>query len=269
MKPIEFMTDERITAYLLDELPQHEAEQFEEECFAQPEWPEVELESAEEDLIQAYIKNELSPERRRRFEENYLTTTAREDKVLFARSFLRVVCPAGQPTWTQRLFGFLKSLVFAPQFAVPRLATIFVTLGLIAALLWWFVYPPKRPQTFAHINLTLSFDRRAASNRVENITLPLAEDALRISMALPEPAPEGATYRVQWENVKGPLEELKIERQDTKSVSVIIPANKLIRGQYLLKLFRKDPDGTETPVPGSYLFNASSPVLGANVEITP
>ena len=72
------MTDERTTAYLLDELPQHEAEQFEEQCFSQPEWPEVELESAEEDLIQAYIKNELSPERRRRFEENYLTTAARD-----------------------------------------------------------------------------------------------------------------------------------------------------------------------------------------------
>ena len=68
------MTDERTTAYLLDELPEHEAEQFEEQCFSQPEWPDVELQSAEDDLIHAYIKNQLSPERRRRFEENYLTT---------------------------------------------------------------------------------------------------------------------------------------------------------------------------------------------------
>ena len=248
------MTEERITAYLLDELPQHEAEQFEEECFAQQEWPELELEAAEEDLIQAYIKNELSPERRRRFEENYLTTTAREEKVLLARSFLRVVCPAGQPTWTQRLFSFLKSMIFAPHFAVPRFATTVLTLGLIAALLW-FVYPPKRPQTFAHLNLTISFDTRAASNQVQNISLPLAEDALRISMALPEPAPPGATYRVQWEDVKGPLEDLEIEKQDTNSVSVIIPANKLTRGQYSFKLFRRDPDGTETRASGNYYFN--------------
>ena len=264
------MTDERTTAYLLDELPQHEAEQFEEECFAHAEWPEMELEAAEEDLIQAYIKNELSPERRRRFEENYLTTTAREEKVLLAKSFLRIVCPAGQPTWKQRLFSFLKSMIFAPHFAVPRFATIIVTVGLIAALLWWFVYPPKQPQTFAHLNLTISFDTRAASNQVQNISLPLAEDALRISMALPEPAPKGATYRVQWEDVKGTLEDLEIEKQDTNSVSVIIPANKLSRGQYLLKLFRKDPDGTETRVQGSYLFNASSPVLEASEkEISP
>src|SRR5687768_18290575 len=64
------MTDDRTTAYLLDELPQDEAEQFEEQCFSQPEWPEVELEAAEEDLIQAYVKNELSPDRQRRSEEH-------------------------------------------------------------------------------------------------------------------------------------------------------------------------------------------------------
>jgi len=248
------MTDERTTAYLLDELPQHEAEQFEEQCFSQPEWPEVELESAEEDLIQAYIKNELSPERRRRFEENYLTTTAREERLLFARSFLRVVCPAGQPTWTQRVFGFLKSLVLAPHFAVPRFATIFVTLGLIAALVW-FVILPRAPQTFAHLNLAISVDTRAGSGQVQSVRLPLAEDALRISLALPEPAAQGATYRVQWEDVKGPLENLDVEKQDANSVSVIIPADELTPGQYSLKLFRKDPNGTETRVSGNYLFN--------------
>lgn len=245
------MTEERITAYLLDELPQHEAEQFEDECFAQTEWPDLELESAEEDLIQAYINNELSPERRRRFEENYLTTTAREEKLLFARAFLRVVCPAGQPTWTQRLFGRLKSLVCAPRFAVPRFAVILVTLGLVAALLWWFVSPPKRPQTFAHLNLKISINTRAASDPVPTVKLPLAEDALRITLALPEPAPPGAKYRVQWEDVKGAVKNLDIVKQDPDSISVIIPADELTRGQYTLKLF----DETDTRVPGDYLFN--------------
>ena len=254
MKPIEFMTEERTTAYLLDELSQHEAEEFEEECFAQAEWPELELEAAEEDLIEAYIKNELTPERRRRFEENYLTTTAREEKVLLARSFLRVVCPAGQPTRTRRLFSILKSMIFAPHFAVPRFAMILVTLGLIAALLW-FVVTTRTPQTFAHLNLAVSSDTRAASGQVQTIKLPLAEDALRISMALQEPAPQGATYRVQWEDVKGPLKNLNVENQDPNSVSVVIPADELTPGQYSLKLFRKDPDGTDTRVSGNYYFN--------------
>src|SRR5687768_5280101 len=128
------MTDDRTTAYLLDELPQDEAEEFEEQCFSQLEWPEVELEAAEEDLIQAYVKNKLSPDRQRRFEENYLTTEARRERVLFARAFLQVVCstsqpaPAPTPTWTQSVIGFLKSLVFAPRVPVLKFATLVVTL---------------------------------------------------------------------------------------------------------------------------------------------
>ena len=252
------MTDDRTTAYFLDELPQDEAEQFEEQCFSQPEWPEMELEAAEEDLIQAYVKNELSPERRRRFEENYLTTDARRERVLFARSFLRVVCSAGQPApapaWTQRVIGFLKSLVFAPGVPVLKFGTLFVTLGLAAALLW-LSFRTAPPQTFAHRNLAISYSARGEGSQIQRVTLPLAEDALRISLALPQPAPQGSTYRVQWEEVKRSLGDLNIEKQDANSISVIIPANKLTIGQYTLKLFRKNPDGTDERLPGNYYFN--------------
>ena len=43
---LDCMTDERTREYLLEELTELEAEQFEEQCFAQPEWPASELESA-------------------------------------------------------------------------------------------------------------------------------------------------------------------------------------------------------------------------------
>jgi hypothetical protein len=116
----------------------------------------------------------------------------------------------------------------------------------------WFVVPPRTPQTFAHLNLSISFDTRAAGGQVQTVKLPLAEDALRLTLFLPEP---GGRYRVQWEDVKGPLDDLEIEKQDANSVSVIIPANKLTRGQYSLKLFRREPDGIERRVPGNYYFN--------------
>lgn len=247
------MIEERTTAYLLNELPDTEAEQFEEQCFAQPEWPEVELDSAEADLIMAYIKNELSPERQRRFEENYLTTQARKERLLLARSFLRLVCPDGQPKppWTQRLSGSLKSLAFAPRFSVPKFASVVLALVLIGTLLW-FALSQRRPQTFAHLNLTMSTETRGVSSQQQSVTLPLAEDALRISLTLPEPPV--ATYRVVWEDVKGPIEDLEIEKQDANSLSVIIPAGKLTPGQYALKLFRKNADGTEGRVPSNYFF---------------
>jgi len=254
------MTDERITAYLLEELSEQEAQQFEEQCFAQQEWPAADLDSAEEDLIEAYVRQELTSERRRRFEENYLTTEARKERVLLARSFLRVVCSAESPklTWMQRLRSLLKVGDFAPQFAIPKLAgTVAILLvGLsLATLVLWSSFRTRGPQTFADINLAISSENRAESSQPKKVTLPLGKDALRISLTLPEPEPEGAGYRVQWEDVKGPLETLKIESQDAKSVRVVIPAESLSRGQYALKLFRTNTDGTERSVAGSYFFN--------------
>lgn len=246
------MTNERTIAYLLDELPEHEAQQFEEECFSQPEWPEA-VEFAEEDLIQAYVDNELSPERRRRFEENYLTTKARIERVAFAKACPHVLCQL-KPALTQRVLSFLKSLAFSPQFALPRYATILVTFGLVATVLW-FSLRTTPPRTFAHINLEIFVDNRAAGNSTQRVKLPLAEDALRISLALPESAPQAATYRVQWEDKKGRIQDLAIEKPNSNPISVIIPANKLTPGQYALKLFQKNPDGTEARVQGNYFFN--------------
>jgi hypothetical protein len=248
------MTDERITAYLLEELTEEEAEQFEEQCFSQPEWPGVELDSAEDDLIEAYVRNELTPERKQRFEENYLITTAREDRVLLARSFLRVVCTNDpqKVTWKERLKAF-----FTVQLLTPRYTSIAAVLVVSVALLFWSVKRPFTPQTFKDVNLPfVSEDQTRGSSTAPTpiITLPLNVDALRISLPLPEPTPEGATYSVQWENVKGPLGTLKtIDLKDPKSLTVIIPADDLSPGQYTLKVFRKDPNGKEQTV--TYFFD--------------
>src|SRR5215213_1963188 len=84
------MTDERIIAYLLEELPEEELKQFEDECFAQESWP-PQVSLVEGDLIDAYLRDELTPGRRQRFEQNYLTTEARRDRVLMAAALLRHV----------------------------------------------------------------------------------------------------------------------------------------------------------------------------------
>ena len=248
------MTDERITAYLLQELTQREAEQFEEQCFAQPEWPAGDLDSAEDDLIEAYVQKKLSPERHQRFEEKYLTTEARKDRVLLARAFLRVVCSADPPelTWTDRLRRFWNV-----QGLIPRYATIFAVAILGVALLVWSWDRLSGPRTFADINLTSMASARraqdASTTPIQKISLPLGVDALRISLTLPEPTPEGATYSVQWENVKGLLKTLPVDSHNAKSVVVIIPANELTPGQYTLKLIRKHGE-TEQRI-GDYFFD--------------
>src|SRR5215212_3878191 len=82
------MTDERIIAYLLEELPEKDIEQFEDECFAQEDWP-TEIDAVEKELIDAYLRDELTPERQQRFEQNYLITEARQERVVMAAALLR------------------------------------------------------------------------------------------------------------------------------------------------------------------------------------
>src|SRR5947199_1400683 len=82
------MTDERIIAYLLEELPEDDLERFEDECFAQEEWL-AQINLVEGDLIEEYLRDELTAERRQRFERNYLITKASEERVVIAAALLR------------------------------------------------------------------------------------------------------------------------------------------------------------------------------------
>lgn len=242
------MTDERITAYLLQELSEEEAERFEEQCFAHEEWP-AELDSAEQDLIDAYLRKELTAERRRRFEENYLTTDARKARVLTAQSFLQVLCPRPQKsTLGEKLRAFWQRPLI-PQFATAVLVLALGLMFFVPLMQRW-----RSPQTFTRLDLTMSSPDRAAGVQAPKVQLPLASDALKVYLKLPEPSLGAVDYRVQWENVNTSLGNLKVESHDAESVVVIIPANDLTRGSYLLKLFKINRDRTEQQLPGNYFF---------------
>ena len=258
------MTDERTTAYFLKELSTREAQEFEEQCFAQPEWPQADLEAAEDALIEAYIKNELSRQRQRRFEKYYLTTAVRRERVLLAQSFHQLACPGmsappRELTLTEKIRNFLNPQSESQWVHAAKFAGVILAAALVVALV---MFPPRTraPQTFADINLATSSDTRGLgdarnSSSPVKVSLPLAKDALRIALTLPGPAPAGTTYRVQWEDINGPVDELKIQKQDVNSLTVIIPAEKLKPGQHLLRLSRKNPDGTEHAT-GNYFFDA-------------
>ena len=247
------MTEEHITAYLLKELTEEEAERFEEECFAQEEWP-AELEVAEQELIDAYLRNQLSEDRRRRFETNYLTTDTRKARVLTSESFLHVLCPAPprKATLLEKLQAFWQRPL-VPQFAIAALI-----LAVSVSLLWPLLRGGRSAQTFTALELAMSSSDRATGAQTAKVSLPLGTDALQLHLKLPPAASDTAGYRVQWENVKGSLGDLKIESQDAQSLVVVIPADRLSPGQYVLKLFRVTRDGTEQQVSGNYFFTAEA-----------
>src|SRR5215213_9289763 len=247
------MTDERnTTAYLLQELTEEEAERFEEQCFAQEEWPD-ELASAEQELIDAYLRNELPRDRRRRFEKNYLTTDARKARVLTAESFLHVLSPAPPPKvtfWEQLQAFWQRPLV--PQ-ATVAILVLAISIGVLGPR---FMREGRSPQTFTDINLAMSSSDRSTGVQTAKVALPLTTDALKIHLKLPEQSAGAAGYRVEWGNVNNSLGDLKIESQDAQSVVVVIPAAKLSPEKYVLTLFTINRDRTEQRVSGNYYLTA-------------
>jgi methionine-rich copper-binding protein CopC len=255
------MTDERIIAYLLEELPEEELEQFEDECFAQENWP-AQVDLAEEDLIDAYLRDELTPEQRQRFERNYLTTEARQERVMLAVALLRhvdehqtdakvtVAGPTTELTWADRFHAFWSSQTWALR-AVAALALVTI----IASTLWLSLSRAPSPQTFATLTLTISASNRAEGAQAGQVNLPLSADALRISLTLPEQLPRAARYRVELVNDNGETKPLEVAGQDAQTVTVVIPAAQLARGQYALRLFAITADGTEQRINGNYFFN--------------
>jgi hypothetical protein len=249
------MSDERMTAYLLQELTEEEAERYEEQCFAQDEWP-AELESAEQELIDAYLNNELSKDRRSRFEKHYLTTDARKARVLTAHSFHKIL-PTPPPRQKRTMREKLQPFWRRPL-PLAAGATLIVAVSL-TLLVPYLMMGRRPPQTFQQLNLTISSSDRDTGVQPVKVTLPLRADALEIYLKLPAQSANAASYRVQWANTKDDLGELQIASKDTQSAVVVIPAYKVSPGDYALKLFTISEDGTEQRVNGNYYFTAEEP----------
>jgi len=256
------MTDERIIAYLLEELPEDELERFEDECFAQDSWPAEQINVVEEDLIDAYLRDELTPERRQRFERNYLTTEARQERVIMAAALLRHIDEhngASRPavavrptelTAAERFRAFWNNQTWA-----LRAAASIAVVAVIASALWLFLFRAPSLRSFATLTLAISNINRAEGAQADKVKLPSDAEALKVSLTLPRQAPPAARYRVELEDDNGKTESVEVVGNDAQSVLVVIPAARLARGQYALKLFAIKADGDDQRINGSYFFN--------------
>jgi hypothetical protein len=88
--------DEQLVRYLLGLLPADETEQLDEQSIVDDgvAWR---LTAVEHDLVDAYVRETLDLERRRRFESFYLASPRRRQRVIFAARFLAVVDGAKPP----------------------------------------------------------------------------------------------------------------------------------------------------------------------------
>jgi anti-sigma-K factor RskA len=226
-----------------------------------------ELLLAEEELIDDYVGGQLPLDERRRFEQHFLSTPERQRQLRFAQALSRYVSNSsekseGESARAQPLahtsgqkragwFGaFWGSRAWALRSAVA-LAVVVVAVG----ALWLSRQRTTQPRTFATLTLTASVGNRAEGVQASKVKLPPDADALRIFLMLPEGSAPATRYRAELVNGNGETKSFEVAVEDSRSVSAVIPAAQLARGQYALRLYKTDADGSEQRVPGSYFFN--------------
>ena len=197
--------EQAITQYLLGSLAEDESVRFDELSFTDDEFADA-LKVAEKELVDGFVRGELSGEILEQFKSFYLTSPLRGEKVRFAKAFQifaekalaqRATTDVAASAKPRKTFsGLLSPLRF---FAVPRLA---MQWGLAAAVLVlllggvWLVFENMRLREQAN---QAQVERRELQQREQELqTLARERSAIPVATptASPAPAPAGATAPV-------------------------------------------------------------------------
>jgi hypothetical protein len=121
------LNEELIIDYLLGDLPESETERLDELSIADDEFAEFLL-AIENDLVDAYVRGELSEHKRARFQSHYLASSKRREKVAFAQTFLNHADKASIAQQKETVKkGFVPSSAF--QWGAIAAALVMLLLG--------------------------------------------------------------------------------------------------------------------------------------------
>jgi hypothetical protein len=127
-----------IARYLLGDLPEEQQVEIEDRAFADKEYLAL-VTAVENDLIDEYVRRELSETDRRKFESRFLASAERRKRVEFAKALARVPVAAmertvvSQPakwTWRDSLYAFFVGLNPAVKFAMVGVMLFFFSGGI-------------------------------------------------------------------------------------------------------------------------------------------
>jgi hypothetical protein len=178
--PAERVDEILLTRYLLGKLSDEEQVRVEDRAFADPQYLRV-LEAAEADLIDAYVRGELSEADRRAFEGRFLTSPERRGKVEFAQALARVTDEA--PRVAPEASGWRRVREWFPAWK-PVLAL--AGAAAFAGVSWLAIENAGMRSRISD----LQAERQAMNFRAENLKKQLAEAQARGVQA---PPAEGRT----------------------------------------------------------------------------
>jgi hypothetical protein len=131
-----------LVQYLLGLLPEAESERLDELSIADDSFA-TKLEAAENDLVDAYVRDELTGETLEQFRNHYLASQARREKVKFALALQQFGEPAAVPAIEAKQAdnGSSKRGWLAGIFAVPAFQSSFAVATIVLLLLGgWLLF---------------------------------------------------------------------------------------------------------------------------------
>ena|SRR5215467_12537327 len=126
-----------IARYLLGDLPEEQQVAIEDRAFGDKDYLAL-VTAVENDLIDEYVRNELSATERQQFETRFLASAERRKRVEFAKAFARVPVAAperiviSEPakwSWRDSLYAFISGLNPAAKFAVVAVMLLLLVGG--------------------------------------------------------------------------------------------------------------------------------------------
>src|SRR5215212_5967860 len=123
-----------ISQYLLGELPEEQQVEVEDRAFSDKDYF-ASITAVENDLIDEYVRGELSAAQRQRFETRFLASADRRKRVEFAKALRTVVTEsagaeknvvhdARRWSWRESLYAFLSGLNPAARLAFVAAAIL-------------------------------------------------------------------------------------------------------------------------------------------------
>ena len=148
-----------------------------------------------------------------------------------------------------RRFWIAEPLMF--RFAAT-MALILIVAGIV------FLGRSGRQASVSYATLVLASSnaergQEPAANQVQSIKLEQGIGELRIQLLLPSQATPAKGYRAEFLPPYA-AKTLTVKSQDSRSVTVAVPAVELTPDRYAIRLFAIYADGREEKVSGSYIF---------------
>ena len=240
-----------IRRYLLGQLEEAEQERLELRLLTDPVFAE-EFDTVVDEIADQYAGNEIGPEERKRVEQYFLTSSERQQKVQFAEELMeraaaergsRRVAVAAEPGILARLLAFWTKQSFSFRTATT-VATIVIAIGLVFLI-------PRNPGSGSYqaIKLPISKADRATGSETKTVQLNPGDAGVRIELTLPEQYREAKSYRVELVDEQERSRDLAVTERNSQSLTIMIPANEITRGSYIIKLY-----ADRQRVPGSCSF---------------